>query len=190
MAAVSLAVISLAPIIGGVVAMLLLRKQRRVESVTVFAVAAVVFCVGFFGYVTTQVDAVRNTDSVLSALQRASQKESTIASYGCLESSWVYYSKHPVYELDLNPFDPESPLTKMDRQDWQPKPRVAPEVFASQFPTAIYITTQQNAAGLLSRLPCHYDVCESADYFLKRGKHLVVLRPDNTLSAKSRLSRR
>ena len=96
-----------------------------------------------------------------------------LASYGCLESSWVYYAGRPVYELGPNAMatDPDP-----DRKFWQPKPRLSVRQFAEVNPDSPLITTAEDLPALQQQLPEEYEIVAEADYFLKNKKLLLLQR--------------
>lgn len=136
-----------------------------------FAMGAGLFCLGLFGMGAGIADSVRQTDPLFEAIRR--QNCGThIASYRCLESSWVVYGGRPIVELAL---PGESGGKWSDKQEfWQYLPRLNPDDFAVQFPDSMILTTSDHLAELQSRLPRQATVVSSTPDFL-RDRRLVLV---------------
>ncbi len=172
-----LVLLGLPPVIGACFAIERLRQGSRETSVAVFAAAAILFCLLMFGFGTVAVDSSRQTDVVLTPLKMAPPGQA-IAAFGCLESSWVFYSEKTIYELDCRPKASETRHNLERISNWEPKPRICPESFVAIHPQALFVTTDENLEQLKQRLPDYYEIAESADFFLKKDRKLVVLRPN------------
>lgn len=158
---------------GGAAATWLAWTDRRPAALTAVSLTAVAFAVALFGFGTVAVDAERKTELVLQSV-RESDRDTKLATYRCLESSWVVYGQRPIYELD-----PSSQPTGLDLQReafWETKPRLTPEEFARLEPQAIYLTTDEHVEELQTRLPDGYQVVREAPFFLKQGRQLLLLK--------------
>jgi hypothetical protein len=151
----------------------------------VFAGAAALFCWGLFGLGTTSIDQEQQSHFVLNEIKAASG-ESSVAAYGCLESSWVFYGGRPIHELtEISPSDSDSSRADAiegpsPRLYWQPKPRVSLDSFLANHPGSLLITTDEHVEGLKKRLPKDYEVLRATDYFLKNKQiYLLGIRPDH-----------
>ena len=103
-----------------------------------------------FGYGTVAVDQHRDMADVLEPMIESDHE---VATFGVLESSWVFYAKRRIFELapDQNPKHP----TSLSRQkNWKPKPWVTPESFAST-ERGLILTTDDLVDTLLRRLPSY-----------------------------------
>lgn len=176
---ITLSVLGCIPIVGAVAAMYFTLASKRQSALVTYTCTAIIFGVAFFGFGTARVDDARDSDKVLASLSDENQQV-TLASYGCLESSWVYYSGGPIYELSFTPHNAstESHTLNAVRKSWKPKPRCSPEAFAAHHPDAVYITTDEHIDSLLERLPEHYSISESSEFFLKKNRKLLLVGPD------------
>ena len=106
-----------------------------------------------------------------------------IATYHCLESSWVFYGQKPIYELLRN----DSPLPegeRLERNDfWQKKPIVSPQAFVQARPNAMILTTDEHVESLLGKLPDEFTVQREVDFFLDPEHKLVLVSRPNVATA-------
>ncbi len=171
-----LAMVGLVPIVGGVFALLFHLRDDNQHAVLSLCAFAVVFVTSVFGFGTTVVDKHRKSNDLL--LQVADQQStSAVATFGCLESSWVYYGGRPIYELA--PQDQRGDWKDNRKNEWDRKQWPSPEQFTATHPDSMIITTRENLEELQARLPEEFQVIESAPYFLRR-KELVLLSPSKT----------
>jgi len=146
-----------------------------------FALTAIAFTTVAFGFVTTQVSAHQQSQVLFRAINEGSVNP-TIGSYGCLESTWVFYTKRPVLELDAAPALPQAiQLNTFSKRskNWKPKPRVDIPTFFAQNPESFVITTRTHLVGLESNLPLDVKVVAETKYFLKKKENLVLLGRTN-----------
>ena len=168
--------VGLVPIVGGVFALLFHLRDDNQHAVLSLCAFAVVFVTSVFGFGTTVVDKHRKSNDLL--LQVADQQStSAVATFGCLESSWVYYGGRPIYELA--PQDQRGDWKDNRKNEWDRKQWPSPEQFTATHPDSMIITTRENLEELQARLPEEFQVIESAPYFLRR-KELVLLSPSKT----------
>jgi len=166
--------IGLAPLLVGIALIWMTVNQRRKHIPILFSAAAVMFCVTLFGFGTVSLDNEQQSNKILETLG----PEDQVATFGCLESSWVYYARRPVVELLTD--QPPEPATDFDdsqeqRKFWKPKSRVSPESFVNANKHAVIITTADQLDSIKKRLPGDFKVTQTADYFLK-NKQLILLR--------------
>ncbi len=160
-------------IIGGAVATGLTIRDRRAMAMGVFVPTAVAFVVGMFGIGTGWVDQHRQTEQLWSAVERQ-MPAARLATFRCLESSWVFYAGRPIHELEP---DPSRAATTMDRtKSWKKKPWVTPQTFAAE-PDALIVTTDEHVAELESLLQADVEIIESVPFFLKPDRRLLLVRP-------------
>ena len=168
----ALAIVGIPVAVAGAVGLLLHFKGQSYNSLVGFAACGGAFALLLFGYATGQIADLQNNQNILSHVRRLPAGEK-FASYGCLESSWIYYAGRPVYEL-------ETAATTNDliseRKFWQPKPRPSVRQFAADNPDSPVITTSDALPALERQLPVEYEVVAEADYFLKNKKLLLLKR--------------
>ena len=160
--------VGLAPLAGGVAGYLLMRKNKNQRAIEVISFSAVLLCVSMFGFGTVAVDQHRDMADVMTPMI---DSESEVATFGVLESSWVFYANRRLFELahDNNPNHP----TSIERaKNWKPKPWVTPESFARN-EGGLILTTDQKVESLLSRLP-NYRIIERSPYFLNDNELILV----------------
>ncbi len=138
-----------------------------------YSTAAVAFSVLVFGFATQAVDSTRQTETLFeSPLRRG--LPAPIASYRCLESSWVFYAGQPIWELAES--RSTAAASTVRTRDWEPKPRVEPATFIAEHPGAMLVTTADHWNELCSKLTEPYQIVRTAPYFL-RNKELVLAAP-------------
>lgn len=156
-------------LIGGAAAMIWYsRRQQHHLQIQAFCLTAVIFATGIFSFGAPFVDSHREESRILARI--AESPSPVCATFGCLESSWVFYVGKPIYEL--TPALQTSPWQESRKHDWLKKNWPSPEQFSAAYPDALIITTDVQLAELQSRLP-DYEVVETARYFLK--DHDLVL---------------
>jgi hypothetical protein len=136
------------------------------------AVASALFCGLMFGWGTVVVDSTRSMEPLFSRI-RATAPQTRIASYKCLESSWVFYGGRPFLELQSEPTGVES-FSKP--KGWMAPPRLAPSEYLLCFGGGLVLTTREHLSELQAQLPAEYQVLAECDYFL-RDERLVLLGP-------------
>lgn len=167
-------------LLGAIACWLFLAKQQFGKVVIASATMATMFCIGIFGFGTVAVDSLQSNEQVLKPVRDDDQFDA-VASYQVLESSWVFYSRRPIFELART----DSQSSKNDREKfWKPKPRFTPEDFLARNPNAAFITTNEHLADLRSQLPIDYQVANETPFFLK-DKTLVLLTRKTTRTANS-----
>ncbi|GEM_PF-167218 len=95
-----LPILGLIPLITGIAAWLVANRSKFQAVPSCLAAGAILFCVGLFGYGTMAVDSNRQSGQLWDYLQKNQSQTSKLATYRCLESSWVFYAQQPIWELD------------------------------------------------------------------------------------------
>ncbi len=175
---------AVALVAGAAIALWTRREPGRHARLTsaMIAAAALLFQAGLFGLAAREIDRTRTTGGIINAI-RSAQPGTTIATYRCLESSWIYYGQKPIHELSL----PGEPVNATARTaDWQPLPRMAPESIADLPTEALVLVPAEHFDELTSRLRAPAEKVEEAPDFL-RDRQLVLVR---CLPAETRVATR
>ena len=170
-----LAMLGVIPLLGGAILFYTLFSNRHQWIAPIFSVMALFFCVGLFGYGTVSVGKEQTSRVVLDAIE----KNVAVASFGGLESSWVFYARRPIYELSLEALGgaASNDGSWLERKGfWEVKARPSLEQFLSSYPRGAILTTEDYRAELEGRLPEEYVVLKSTEYFLKNSR-IVLLGP-------------
>ena len=131
-----LALIGLVPLLTGITAAILSYRNHFEQIPRILAGGSWAFVFLFFAIGTTVVDQNRETDELWNHLRATQTSHSRLATYRCLESSWVYYAEQPIWELTPETQKLES-QTLPDREDASttstdmPQGSVIPVAFAS-----------------------------------------------------------
>ncbi len=180
-----IALIGLIPLVGGTLSILALQRNRYQRSVQAMVISAAAFCLLFFGFGTVVIDSTRQTGEVLDEIRTAAVDQ-PVATYKCLESSWVVYAERPIFELFTGPLS-EQPADSLTRSaPWKRKPVISPESFVAIHPNAMFMTTDQHLDELLNRLPDDFQVHRRAKFFLKPERELVLIKKADTASTIAR----
>jgi 4-amino-4-deoxy-L-arabinose transferase-like glycosyltransferase len=156
-----LGIVGLVPLIAAIVCMFWHHQQRLARATQAFAVGAVVFAWVMFGFVTVRVSQHQQNLAVLETIfGRNSQP--AIASYGCLESTWVFYAKQPITEFA-----------------WAREPDVELAKFVEDNSQACFITSDRFLPQLQAQLPDGFAVLTDVPYFLKKDRLVLVGRETN-----------
>lgn len=160
---------------------------------------SICFCIALLGMGTQIVDSQRQTDPLWAEIKSRLNDQSKIASYRCLESSWVYYLQQPIWELApqadatqvnavvLQPTrvsfanSHQEPLPQrvdpfQRQQAWQRKANPTVAHLVQHYPDSVIITTSEHLTQLLSELPQDYREVYRCPQFLKRGDLVLVAR--------------
>lgn len=174
----SMSLFGLIPIVASGVLMVLLAGRLSRWLTTVYAVAAFGFALAVFSFGAVEVDRHRECMTILS---EAKTRPGALATYGCHESTWVFYSGKPITELIVERPESSTPIGETvselpKRKFWKPMPWLSLGQFVGSNENALIITTNEFADELLSRLPPGYElICES-DYFLKNKRLCLIGR--------------
>ncbi len=173
-----IAALGLIPVIGGGIAIYQLYRQQPQHTLYSTATSAVLFCLFMFGIGTVAVDSTRQTEIVLNDVKQ-NAIDAPVATYHCLESSWVFYAERPIFELHRGERSPETPTSLSRKAYWKKKPVIPPEDFVATAPNAIFITTDEHAEELVGRLPAGFAITKETDFFLQEGRKLVLISNGN-----------
>lgn len=188
-----LAAIGAIPIIGGIVMILMLRCRHVAHLPVAFACTSILFCWCTFGFGTVSIDREQENHLVLKCID--ADERNSIASFGCLESSWVYYGGQEIRELSTGAkgslgFDSidttgtDKAATQTTRKFWQYKPRISVEAFLEESNSnAMFLTSSDHVDELKKRLPEDYEVLQTAAYFLK-NKQIFLIGRRSSLTAR------
>ena len=144
---------------------------------------ALFFCVGLFGFGTVSVGKEQTSRVVLDSIEEGT----AVASFGGLESSWVFYARRPIYELsqEASGVSILGDASWFQRSGfWQVKSRPSLEQFLSRFPSGAILTTEDYRSELEKRLPAEFEVLQSTNYFLK-DKRIVLMGPRTLRTARA-----
>jgi 4-amino-4-deoxy-L-arabinose transferase-like glycosyltransferase len=156
-----LGLIGLVPLAGGVAcaAMAAVRNYRAASAT--FALAAVSFVVLLFTVGADRVGHHQRSGEIWQAIYSRSGQPN-VATYEALEPSWVFYSGHLLHEFRTEPGGAKEPTIRQAAR------------FLEQHDTFV-ITTEEWLEHLGPALPPGVGVVQRTPYFLKEGRHLVVL---------------
>ena len=168
-------VLGIAPVVMGVFGWVLARsdcENLRYRLAVSGTVIAALFCVGLLGAGAASVG--KQNRMALADLIRQ-QPDAKVATYGVLESSWVYYSGTRIVELRTDGKEEAGAAAKLEqRKFWQRKPWLSPDQFADSSDAGLIITTQEKWPELKKRLPEDWKVIQTADWFMKDSKLLLI----------------
>lgn len=175
-----LVTLGIAPIAMGVLGWIQLgsaSSEARYRIAIGGAVVASLFCTGLLGAGAASVG--KQNRMVFSELIHQ-QPNASLATYGCHESSWVYYSGTGIVELRTDGEEEQGAESKLQqRKFWQRKPWLSPNQFAGSSDNGMIITTQEKWSELKKRLPEDWKVVQTADWFLKDEKLLLIANRDS-----------
>jgi len=75
-----------------------LRRQRNQRVVAIYCIGAMALAIAAFDFGVLAIDSER---SCMTVLQEAQQRSGPVATYGCHESTWVFYCQKPIVELHV-----------------------------------------------------------------------------------------
>ena len=165
-----LGVIGMIPIVGAVVLGILVVRQRDRFIPTALGTTAVVFSTALFGIGTVAVDRYQRLPELLEVVN--GDPNARIASFGVLESSWVFYSGRPVFELNRQ--GKEGEISRDPDRGWLPKPRMNVEQFLSQNGHHYVVTTESRLDELQDQADDALSEVARIPYFLN-NENLVLL---------------
>ena len=188
-----LAAIGAIPLVGGITMLFMLRKQQVKHLPAMFAATSVLFCWCAFGFGTVSIDGEQESHLVLDSIDTDAQ--TSVAAFGCLESSWVYYSGKPIRELLIDqpgseplstPHWPGTSNPETDGSDeyWNCKPKISVEAFLNSNSECMFLTSSDHVEQLKKRLPEDYEVLQTAAYFLKNKQIVLIGKRSQTASRK------
>ena len=166
-----LAVLGLIPVIASVWLLWELRQRRSGRLVSIYCVGAVVLAVAAFDFGSVVVDRQRSCMTILNETQ---QRSGTVATYGCHESTWVFYSQKPIVELHVEQgpvqtFASGVPKNIKPRKFWKKMPWQRLNQFIATNKNPMIITSSEKVDDLLKRLPDDFGLICDSDYFIAKS---------------------
>ena len=145
--------VGLAPLVGGAICLVLLRRERVAAAMQCFAAFAVILLAVMFGFLQQRIDRHQHSIDIVETIRRAGGDDATVAAFRYLRPSWVFYYGRPIVHFT-------------ERGQVQ-------SLFADS-PNAFLILQDHDLAGIESSLPPDVVTLGSVPKFLKRGR-LVIL---------------
>jgi 4-amino-4-deoxy-L-arabinose transferase-like glycosyltransferase len=170
----TLGAIGLIPILGAAAWYWTSRREQPLGAPLALAGTAVVWSVVVFSFGSVAVDRHQHVDELLSVL--SDQPNVRLASYGKLESTWVYYSGHPIFEIDPSV---QGATTLERKNSWDLKPRPTLQTFLQAPGEPFVVTTADQVAGLISQSNGRLAEVARVDALLD-DQPLVLLGPPTT----------
>jgi 4-amino-4-deoxy-L-arabinose transferase-like glycosyltransferase len=168
------AVFGAIPLIGGAIGLVLFWKQQVQPALIAAAISAVLFAIGFFGFGTVLVDSHQQSHVVLERVNET-PAGTPLATYRCLESSWVVYANRPITELI--PVDKSVGKVAAGRDKfWDDIPDLPVQQYFAENPRGLLITRSEHLAEIEGLLPADYEVWTESPFFLKRD-NLILIGP-------------
>lgn len=155
-------------IVGGAAGYAFLRKDQRRRAAVGFALTAAAFTALVFGVITDRASRHQRSGELLASIR--SDSAALLGSFACLEPSWVFYSKRPIYELGFTGAMSLPPI------DGRKRPPVDARSFLAQSQDAYIITTDQFLHTLLAALPPDVEVVARAPNFLRNEQLCLIGR--------------
>ena len=178
-----LTVTGIAPIAMGIVGWLQTRttsSEMRYRIAICGTAIASLFCIALLGAGAASVGK-QNRMALSDFIRQVPAAE--VATYGCHESSWVYYSGTRIVELRTDGKTEPGADTKLQkRKFWQRKPWLSPIQFANLSNDGLIITTEKKWPELKKRLPEDWKVIQTADWFMKESKLLLIANRESLAS--------
>jgi 4-amino-4-deoxy-L-arabinose transferase-like glycosyltransferase len=147
--------IGLILVVGGGLSLHLVQRGRRQAGMAVFAAMSLLLLTACFGYAALRIDRHQNARALIAQVHADCPGEPTLAFYGVLQKSWVYYAGRPVdyYEHadDLRRFLGSS--------------------------RSYVLADESHAAHLMKRFPGEFRVLARRPQFLRPGEVMVLVHP-------------
>ncbi|MEO8494233.1 MAG: glycosyltransferase family 39 protein [Planctomycetota bacterium] len=184
-----LGAIGLIPLIGAIAALVFYRQQQFRQLGTTLAVTATAYVLAVFGVALVRIDSHQENQRLFEAVASHSSNPA-LASFGCLESSWVFYAKRPIVQLlEVEPRDqPPNAVVGVQKREkpWRPLPKTDVQTFFTENEEPFLITTASHLPKLRASLPADVEVLAEVGYFLKDEKLVVLGRMGNSRNAFNR----
>ena len=169
-------VLGLFPLATGILGWLMMRSKNentRMTMVVGSGLAAALLAVGLLGVGAGEVGR-QNRMPLADSIRQ--QTGAQVATYGCLESSWVYYSEKPIVELRTDGHQDASANRQLEKRNfWDRKPRLSPQQFADRSgEQGLIITTARHWQTLKPKLPAGWKVFDEGDWFMKDEQLLLI----------------
>lgn len=148
-------------LVGGATCIVLSRRGRTRQAAFVYAGTALAFTTLLAAVVTQRVDRHQQMHVLLETID-AHSSEPQVASFGCLEPTWVFYGRRPIRNFDGSLDDDVTAFVRADGDSF-------------------VITTEAKHLEVEDRLPSDVRVLAKVPYFL-RDRTLVLLgRPNGSV---------
>ena len=162
------------PLIGGTLFLIWCwngLESRRKKIPFGLAIMAGLFSLVMFGPAAVLVESSRQTDAVLSVI-RSAGPDVPIGSFQCLESSWVVYGQHPIYELTRSKTNDNE--LDQPRKFWEKLPWASPRELVDRHPGALILTTDRYLNELKDTLGQPVTVIADVEYFMRDWRLILV----------------
>jgi len=148
-----------------------LRRQRSQRVVAIYCIGAMALAIAAFDFGVLAIDSER---SCMTVLQEAQQRSGPVATYGCHESTWVFYCQKPIVELHVETgpvqtFASGPVKNKPPRKFWKQVPWQRLHQFVANNKDPLIITNSEKADDLLRRLPDGFGLICDTDYFVAKS---------------------
>lgn len=164
-----LAILSVPPLVGGVVGILLWRRNRPDQAIWGLFVSAALLVLGVFALGAHVADGHQQTDRLLEVL-RQNGEHSRVASFKVLEPSWVYYGRISIHEMQDSVIEATA--------------------YLNDNPEGFMITTERHWRAISHLgVPENTVVLAQVEHFLK-NERLVLVGRRNAALARKPLTRR
>ncbi|EAQ79121.1 ArnT family glycosyltransferase [Blastopirellula marina] len=155
-----LAVVGIAPLVGGIAAIYFLRKNQPGAALSVYGGTSLAFILLMFAFAAQRIDRHQLNQPIISLLR---ESDDELFAYNTLEPSWIFYSGRAIREVNGD----ESLLQQ--------------SIASSRSP--LIVTTRGHYDRLSAETQQQLSVIESAPYFLRKDE-LIVLAPGDSPLAK------
>jgi 4-amino-4-deoxy-L-arabinose transferase-like glycosyltransferase len=147
--------IGLILVVGGALSLRFVQQGRRRAGMAVFAAMSLVLLTVCFGYAAVRIDRHQNARELIARINADCPGEPTLAFYGALQKSWVYYAGRPVEYYEH-----------------------ADELRRFLGSSRGYVLADDSHAGhLLRRFPNEFRVLVRQPQFLHSGEFVVLVHP-------------
>jgi hypothetical protein len=163
-----LGLLGLIPLAGGIICFAQLERSMTRAAAITFAGSAAVFILFLFAVGAVRVASHQRNHVVLEAID-AHPGRPRVASFGCLEPSWVFYGRRPIEELTPHA------ATWVERNGrWVRRPSSSVGSFLESASNAFIITRDDHLERLRGSLPPDYGVVAEAPHFLRKGRLVLI----------------
>jgi 4-amino-4-deoxy-L-arabinose transferase-like glycosyltransferase len=166
-----LAIAGLLPLVVGGLCFRWTAQQRYTRAAVAFGASAVAFSLFLFALAADRVDQHRSVLALIEQLPSGDQ-ERELASFECLEPSWVFYHRRPIEELVQR--ETYSRTWHVEDGQWLPKNPPVVRSYVQSRPGALIITCEDKLSRLRRILPREYQVLATASGF-PNDERLVLL---------------
>ena len=164
----------------------MIQGRLKPSPQALFAGGAAAFVSLVMAVGTQRVDAhQRNVEILLAVKQYLGNVP--LASYGCLEPSWVVYTGQPIEELVMDERQNTSQAWVEVADNWIPKPAVTVTRLLERHPSPAIVTSDEHVEALRAALPPDFRVVAECPYFLRDRQLLILARRDRLEAADRRL---